>query len=132
MGTKRVLFAEPSGHWPEPTISVRAVFECVRQMRSSINQDFRAAERLQKFLYWKRLLDSELIVLRTGERMRMALSRDWSGLAGYVQNGLLLRQYSFALGAVGLLSRWRFPGAIRLFETSAAVILKTLPPGSGC
>jgi hypothetical protein len=101
-------------------------------MRSSINQEFRAAERFQKFLYWKRLLDSELMALRAGERMRMALSRDWSGLATYVQSGLLLRRYSIALGAIGLLSRWRFPGAIRLFETSAAVILKTLPPGGGC
>ena len=89
-------------------------------------------ERFQKFLYWKRLLDSELTALRTGERMRMALSRDWSGLSAYVQNGLLVRHYSIVLAAAGLLSRWRFPGAIRLFETSAAVILKTLPPGGGC
>ena len=124
MGTKRVLFAEPSGHWPEPTISVGAALECVRQMRLSTNQ--------KAFLYWKRLLDSELASLRARERMRMALSRDWSGLSAYVQNGLLIRQYSLALGAVGLLLRYRFPGAIRLFETSATLILKTLSSGGGC
>ena len=130
MGTKRVLFAEPSGQWPEPTLRVGAALECVRQMRSSINQ--KAAERYRTFLYWKHLLDSELTALRTGERMRMALSRDWSGLSAYVQNGLLIRQYSVALGAAGLLLRYRFPGASRLFETSAAVILKTWSGGGGC
>jgi hypothetical protein len=99
-------------------------------MRSSINQ--KAAERYRTFLYWKHLLDSELTALRTGERMRMALSRDWSGLSAYVQNGLLIRQYSVALGAAGLLLRYRFPGASRLFETSPAVILKTWSGGGGC
>jgi len=63
--------------------------------------------------------------------MRMALSRDWSGLSDYVQNGLLIRQYSIVLGTAGLLLRYRFPGASRLFETSVTVLLKTLSAG-GC
>lgn len=125
---KRILFAEPSGQWPEPTLRVGAALECVRQMRSLINQ---TGECARTFLYWKRVLDSELTALRAGERMRMALSRDWSGLSDYVQNGLLIRQYSIVLGAAGLLLRYRFPGASRLFETSVTVLLKTLSAG-GC
>jgi hypothetical protein len=58
----------------------------------------------------------------------MALSRDWSGLGRYVEDSLLIRQYSIALWTAGLLSLLGFPGAFRLFETSVSMILKTVLP----
>ena len=103
-------------------------FEYVRQMRLSICQEAGSARSPRTFAHWKRLFESELARVREQERIRMALSRDWSGLGKYVEDSLLIRRYSIALGAAGLLSLLRFPGAFRLFETSVAVILKTVLP----
>jgi hypothetical protein len=52
-------------------------------------------------------------------------------LGKYVENGLVLTRHSIALDIAGLLSRWRFPGAFRLFEMSVAVILETVLVDAG-
>jgi hypothetical protein len=81
--------------------------------------------RSRTFAHWKRLFDLELTAARERERMRMALSQDWSGLGKYLGESLLITRHSIALDAAALLSRLRWPGAAKLFETSVAVILQT-------
>lgn len=128
MNTKPAHFAESTGQWPEAGRHIKDVLEYVRQMRLFICQEAGSARSPRTFAYWKRLFEAELARVRQQERMRMALSRDWSGLGRYVEDSLLIRQYSIALGTAGLLSLLRFPGACRLFETSVAVMLRTVLP----
>ena len=104
MDTKPAHFAESTGQRPELGRHVKDVLEYVRQMRLSICQEAGSARSPRTFAHWKRLFDSELAGVRQQERIRMALSRDWSGLGKYVEDSLLIRQYSIALGAAGLLS----------------------------
>jgi hypothetical protein len=80
------------------------------------------------FSHWKRLFYMELANTREYERMRMALSQDWSGLDKYLGESLLILRHSIALDAVGILSLLRCPAALGLFESSVAVLLQTVYP----
>jgi hypothetical protein len=133
--TKPAHFAESPDQRPEAArrIAARGVaargvndaLEYARQMRLSLREEARSG-RLRTFVHWKRLFDAELAKAREEERMRMALSQDWSGLGNYVADGLIITRHSIALDIAGLLSHLRFPGAFRLFEISVAVIFETL------
>lgn len=129
MDTKPAHFAESLGHWPELARSVAATLEYAGQMRLSLHEETGSARRPGTFVHWKRLFAAELAAVREQERLRMALSRDWSGLGRYVEDSLLITRHSIVLNTAGLLSHWRFPVASRLFETSVAVILETVLPG---
>jgi hypothetical protein len=124
--TKTPLFAESQGQSPEPARRVTAALEYARQMRLSLHQQAGSARDSRAFVHWKRLFDAELAGVREQERIRMALSRDWSDLGKYVEDNLLILRHSIALDTAGLLSRWWFAGAFLLFETSVAVILQTV------
>jgi hypothetical protein len=102
-------------------------------MRLSLQQQAGSAPHSRTFAHWKRQFDVELASARERERMRMALSQDWSGLGEYFRESLLILRHSIALDAAGLLCRLRCPGALRLFEPSVAVILQTVfQCGAGC
>ncbi|HMJ61769.1 MAG TPA: hypothetical protein VK493_08395 [Bryobacteraceae bacterium] len=104
-----------------------AALEYARQMRLALcQQGGPLLHRPLTFGYWKRRFDVELARARERERMRMALSQDWSGLGKYFGESLLILRHSIALDAAGILSRLRCPGALKLFEPSVAVILRTV------
>jgi hypothetical protein len=124
--TKPAFFAKPLGQWPEPVSRTTAAFEYVRQMRLSLSPPDGLAPHSRPFAHWKQQFYVELAKIREYERMRMALSRDWSGLGKYLEEGLLIGRHSIALDAAGILSRLRCSGALRLFESSVAVILQTV------
>lgn len=119
MDTKPVLIAESLAPWSEPARRVSAATEYARQMRRSLECHSRT------FSYWKRLFDLELARARGQQRVRMALSGDWSGLGNHIEESLLIKRYSIVLDVAGLLSRLRWPGSSKLFETSVAIILQT-------
>lgn len=124
MDTKPAFFAKPLGQWPEPVSCATAAFEYARQMRLSLYAEAGSAPHSRTFAHWKRLFDAELARAREYERMRMALSRDWSGLGKYLGESLLILRHSIALDAAGILSRLRRPAALASFERSVAVILQ--------
>jgi hypothetical protein len=124
--TKPVLFAKPLGQWPEPVSCATAAFEYARQMRLSLHPPAGSAPHARTFAHWKRLFDVELARAREYERVRMALSQDWSGLDRYLGESLLILRHSIALDAAGILSLLRCPAALALFESSVAVILQTV------
>ena len=126
MDTKPALFAKVLGRWPEAVSCVTAALEYARQMRLSVQQQAGSARDCRTFAHWKRRFDVELASARERERMRMALSQDWSGLGKYFRESLLILRHSIALDAAALLCRLRCPGALRLFERSVAVILQTV------
>ncbi len=95
-------------------------------MRLSLDPQSGSAPHLRTFAHWKRLFDVELARAREYQRMRMALSQDWSGLDKYLGEGLLILRHSIALDAAGILSRLQCPTALGLFESSLAVILQTV------
>ena len=104
-----------------------AALEYARQMRLALCQEGgKLPYRPLTFGYWKRLFDRELATTRKQDRLRMALSQDWSDLGKYFGESLLILRHSIALDAAGLLCRLRCPGALRLFEPSVAVILRTV------
>jgi hypothetical protein len=124
--TKPVLFAKPLGQWPEPVSCATAAFEYARQMRLSLHPQAGSAPHSRTFAHWKRLFDVELARAREYDRMRMALSQDWSGLGKYLGESFLILRHSLALDAAGVLSRLRCPAALGLFNPSVAVILQTV------
>jgi hypothetical protein len=95
-------------------------------MRLSLHPQAGSVPHSRTFAHWKRLFDVELARTREYERMRMALSQDWSGLGKYLGESLLILRHSIALDAVGILSLLRCPPALGLFESSVAVLLQTV------
>jgi hypothetical protein len=94
-------------------------------MRLSLDPQAGSPPHSRSFAHWKRLFDVELARAREYERMRMALSQDWSGLDKYLGESLLILRHSIGLDAAGVLSRLRCPAALGLFDLSVAVILQT-------
>jgi hypothetical protein len=124
--TNPVLFAKPLGHWPRPVSCPTAAFEYARQMRLSLDPQAGSAPHSRTFAHWKGLFDVELARAREYERMRMALSQDWSGLDKYLGESLLILRHSIALEAAVILSLLRCQAALGLFESSVSVILQTV------
>lgn len=113
-----------------------AALEYARQMRLALCQEGGELPHCPlTFGYWKRLFDRELAAARKQERLRMALSQDWSDLGKYVREGLMIAPHRILLDTAGLLLHLRFPGAHALFAPqiyrSCAKVLSTMTSISG-
>jgi hypothetical protein len=76
-------------------------------------------QRILQYHQYRELFDLEIAIARKQKRAAMALSHDWSGMAGYFRESLQIAKYRGMLRLAGLLYISRIPGALDLCDAAA-------------
>lgn len=119
----------PAAH-PRPGASAIAAFEYSCRMRAIFHAGAPQTASSAAYRHWKRLFRREISKARRQQRLRMAHSRDWSGLGEYVRTSALIVRQQLMLDLAGLLAGLRIGKGCRLFERAVSAILQaTYGPG---